>query len=161
MAAMSTPAVKRVSRRFASLDDLLADANRIAAAERNGTLARAGNWSAGQTYGHIAGWIDYGYGVAPMAVPLPMRLVARLIRPLVLKRGMIAGVRFPGVASGTFACEPLSLEDGLAHLNRSVDRLRDAPPARPNPLFGPLSAAQWTQLHLRHAELHFSFLVPR
>jgi hypothetical protein len=30
----------------------------------------------------------------------------------------------------------------------------------PNPVFGAMTPEDWKRLHLRHAELHLSFVVP-
>ena len=48
-----------------------------------------------------------------------------------------------------FAC----LETGVQRLGRQGTRVV-------HPLLGRLSAAQWDKFHLRHAEMHLSFIVP-
>jgi len=42
-----------------------------------------------------------------------------------------------------------------------VARLQATTKRYPSPAFGPLTLEEWDQLHLRHAELHLSFFVPR
>ena len=50
---------------------------------------------------------------------------------------------------------------GMFQKDAIVRLLRDNDPAKPNPVFGPLTHEQWIQLNLRHAELHLGFLVPQ
>ena len=47
--------------RYQSIDELLADMDRIAAADKAGKLRCTGNWTAGQAMGHLAAWINYSY----------------------------------------------------------------------------------------------------
>ena len=42
----------------------------LAAAEREGRLRSVGNWTLGQTLGHLAAWADYSYDGVPLKVPL-------------------------------------------------------------------------------------------
>src|SRR5207244_91073 len=47
--------------RFDSLDQMLAEVDRLVDAERIGRLKRLGNWTLGQTLGHLATWMEFGY----------------------------------------------------------------------------------------------------
>jgi len=143
---------------FTKIDEALADVEQLAAADREGRLQRVGNWTLGQTLGHLASWADYSYDGVPMKVPLFVRLMMRPMKRRFLRGPMPAGKNIPKVPGGTLAIDPLSIEEGLARFRRSFTRLRDEPPTRPHLLFGPLTHAQWIQSHLRHAELHLSFL---
>jgi hypothetical protein len=143
--------------RFATLDDLMRDAMRLAEAERAGTLCRRGNWTLGQALGHIAGWMNYAFDGYPMNPPWFIRMIVRLMKNRILRDGMSAGRRIPRVPGGTHSTDVLPLDEGLDRLSRAVDRLRSTDPARPNPMFGKLTHQQWIELNLRHAELHLSF----
>lgn len=147
---------------FATLDDLLADVDRIFAADRAGTLRRTGNWTAGQTFGHLAAWLDYAYDGYPPELRPPwfIKLILKLRRKRFMRGPLPAGVRIPRIKGGTMATEPCSTDEGLSRLTRAMDRLRAAPPSQPNIIFGPMSHEEWQQMHLRHAELHLSFLHP-
>jgi hypothetical protein len=165
-ASESTPSPKPTSRRtlqFLTIDDALAESMRLAAAEREGALATAGNWSLGQALGHLATWANFALDGYPASVrpPLPIRLVFRLFRNRVISKGMPAGVQIRGVPGGTLGTEPLSTDEGLSRLQTAMERLRRTKPAAPNPLFGPLTHEQWIQLNLRHAELHLGFFLPK
>jgi hypothetical protein len=105
--------------------------------------------------------MDYPYDGFPpeMRPPLALRLLMRLFRGRVLKGRMPPGVRIPGVEGGTFGTEEMSVQEGLARLRRSIDRLEHQPPRHPSPLFGALDHAQWIRLNLGHAESHLGCLT--
>lgn len=150
----------RRTLRFESLDEMLADVDRLAEAERAGRLKRLGNWTLGQALGHIAGWMDYGFTGFPLKAPFFVRWIVRLRKRQYLYGSMPAGVRIPRVEGGTRATEPLSLDEGLARLRRVSERLQKEAPTVPSPVFGPLTHAESIALNLRHAELHLGFFVP-
>jgi hypothetical protein len=146
--------------RFQTIPDLLVEIDRIVAAEQAGKLRRTGNWTTGQTFGHIAAWVDYAYEGYPVRAPWFIKLILRLRRNRYLRGPLPVGVRLPGVADGTYGTEPLSLEEGAARLRAALRRLAVEPARFASPAFGPLSDAERIQLNLRHAELHLGFLHP-
>ena len=162
MTASAPIETRRVTGRrelhFTAIDEVLADVDGLAAAEREGRLRRLGNWTLGQTLGHLAAWAGYSYDGVPMQVPLVVRLIMRPMKRRFLKGPMPAGRNIPKVPGGTLAIDPLTSYEGLARFRRAFTRLRDQPPTRPHLLFGTLTHEQWIQSHLRHAELHLSFL---
>ncbi len=143
--------------RFQSIDDMLSEAMKIAAWEREGSLRTSGTWTAGQTFGHLAAWMSYPYDGYPISVPWFVRLLMPLMKNRVLTGKMPAGRRIPGVRGGTTATEVLPLDEGLRRFTSAAERLRRTTPSMRNPLFGKLTHAEWIALNLRHAELHFSF----
>ena len=145
--------------RFESLDEVLAEVERLAAAERAGRLRRLGNWTLGQTLGHLASWAEYSYTGAPLKAPFFVKWFLRLRKRKFLYGRMGAGVRVPRVEGGTLATEPVPLDEGLERMRRVLGRLKSEAPTAPNVIFGPLSHDEWVALHCRHAELHLSFLV--
>ena len=144
--------------RFERLDDVVADAEALAAAERAGRLRAAGNWRLGQVFGHLAAWVGYAYDGLPVEPPRLVRWLMRPMKKRFLYRTMPAGVKIPSAAGGTFGTEPLSTDEGLERLRRAYARLNAEAPRRPHPLFGRLTHDEWINGHLRHAELHLSFL---
>lgn len=160
---MASATIQRRTLRFESVDDALAEAERLAAAEREGRLDRAGNWSLGQSLGHLATWANFAFDGYPPAVraPLPVRMILRLMRGSILSKGMMAGVKIRGVPDGTLGLEPIDPAEGLARFRAAMERLRTTAPQIDNPAFGRLTHEQWVQLNLRHAELHLGHLVPR
>ena len=162
MNRVDTAVAERRPLRFDSPDQLLADVERLATAERAGTLRATGNWTLGQALGHLAAWVSYGYdGYPPMLrPPWIIKFLSRLAKKKYLTKTLKPGFRIPGLPMGTVGDEPLPTADALARFNAAWSRLRNAPPAKPNLLFGPLSHDEWINLHLRHAELHLGFFHP-
>ena len=144
--------------RFETLDDVLADSEALAAAERAGRLRSAGNWPLGQVFGHLAAWVGYAYDGLPAQPPRVVRWLMRPMKKRFLYKAMPAGVKIPSAAGGTFGIDVLSTDEGLERLRRAYGRLKAEAPARPHPLFGRLTHDEWINGHLRHAELHLSFV---
>lgn len=146
--------------RFESLDQVLAEADRLASAERAGQLKRLGNWTLGQTFGHLAAWGEFAYTPAPLKVPFLIKWILRLRKRKFLYGPMRAGVKIPGVAGGTLATDPMSLDEGLLRLRRVIERLKAEPPTAKSPVFGLLTQEESIAINLRHAELHLGFHIP-
>jgi hypothetical protein len=160
MPGADTAKSARRSLRFGTIDDALTELDRVVEADKAGKLRRTGNWSTGQTLGHVAAWIDYGYDGYPMRPPpFFIRWILKRKLKQMLAGGMPAGVRIPGVAAGTYGIETLSLEEGATRLRRAFQRLKGGEPAKfDSPAFGPMSHEDRVRLNLRHAELHLGFL---
>lgn len=149
---------KKVSGRrdvhYASLDELLDDAQRLASTEVN-TL---GNWSQGQIYEHLARALDTSIDGSDMSFPAPARwMMSLLMKKKFLYREIPAGFK----VTGKVLPEATSLEDGLASLERAVVRQKQETDRALHPGFGKLSNEEWEAFHLRHAEMHMSFIVER
>jgi hypothetical protein len=151
---------ERRTLRFESIDQVLAEVDRLVEAERAGRLRRLGNWTLGQTLGHLAAWAEYSYTGAPLRVPFFIKWILRLRKRKFLYGQMRAGVRIPRVEGGTLATEPVPLDEALGRLRRVMERLKSEVPMAPNVIFGRLNHEEWIALNLRHAELHLGFLVP-
>jgi hypothetical protein len=146
--------------RFNSIDELLLEVDRLAAAEHSGRLTRLGNWTLGQALGHLATWSEFIYNGVPIKPPFFIRWIIRLQKRKFLASPLPAGVKIPNVAGGTLGTEPMSLDAGLARYQTSMHRLKVEPPLLPSPIFGKLTHEETIALALRHAELHLSFFAP-
>ena len=157
-----TPAPQRRKLRFETIEDALAEAERLVAADRDGRLKRAGNWSLGKTLGHLATWAEFAFNGYPPAVhaPLPVRLILRMMRGRILNKGMMPGVKVGRVPGGTVGLDELPPEEALHRLRAALQRLKASSPVISNPAFGKLTHDEWVKLNLRHAELHLGNQVP-
>ena len=146
---------------FNSIDQLLEEVDRLAAAERAGRLKRLGNWTLGQTFGHLATWTEYGYTGCPINAPFFIRWILWFQKKKFLYGPMRAGVRIPRVEGGTLGTDPMSLDEGLRRLKNVLQRLKVEEPSAPSPIFGKMTHEESIALTLRHAELHLGFFVPQ
>jgi hypothetical protein len=153
----------RRTLRFDTLDAMFGDARALVAAEVAGSLARLGNWTVGQALNHVAAWIEYPYlGYPPeLVIPEEMKAGAKAVKQRLMTEPMRAGEKLPGLAAGTLATEEVPAAVGLARLEKAAELLRRGEPGIPDPAFGRVTAREWTEMTLRHAELHLSFFVPR
>ncbi len=148
--------------RFCTIDDVLADVDRIVAADKAGKLRCTGNWTAGQAMGHVAAWSNFAYEGFPMdPPPWIIRLILGFLKKKYLRKGMPAGVEIPKVKGGTFATDVLSTDEGAARLRKAMIRLKSGEPAKfDSPAWGHMPDNERIALNLRHAELHLSFIHP-
>ena len=145
---------------FESIDDVLAEVDRIEQADADGTLNTNGNWKAGQILAHLAAWIDYAYDGFPMKpAPGVLRWILRLRLNKMLNGRMPRGVKIPGIKGGTTGADDLPVGAAAEKLRKALSRLRSDEVARhPSPAFGMLTHEQRVKLNLRHAELHMGYL---
>jgi hypothetical protein len=146
-----------------SVDDLLAEAERVAAAAAAGGVRPLGNWSPAQVLWHIARLMEFSfdgfswrYRRGPQWLTRPLRFLAWR---WMIRLAFRPGFRNPPEAA---ALEPpaVSLEEAAAALRRQVARLRRGERmTQESAVEGPYSHEQWVHIHLRHAELHLSFLA--
>ena len=146
--------------RFQSVDDCIAEVQRIRAADEKGSLRALGNWTPGQILTHVAAWIEYAYVGYPIhPPPLFVRWILRLRLRHTLTTGMPRGVRIPGLKEGTVGMEDVATSLAAERLLSALQRLRDEEQATfDSPAFGAMSHDDRIQLNLRHAELHLSLL---
>jgi hypothetical protein len=154
--AVNTAKVKdRRKLDYASLEELLVDADRLSA----GPVRVLGNWSAGQIFKHLA--LVYNESIDGLSItfPWPLRLVARIFKEKLMNSSMPAGFKLPSDGAKAVAPGPTSTEEGLADLHAAIARLEREPHRAKHPMFGDITKEQWNKIHLKHASLHMSFLV--
>ncbi len=87
--------------------------------------------------------------------------MARMMKKRILRGPMSPGFKLPPAAAKNLVPGPTSTDEGLAALRAAIARQEREPNRAPSAFLGPLSHEEWNQLHLNHAALHMSFLVPR
>ncbi len=150
---------KRVSSRrqlhFDSLDEVLADAEQMASRP----VELLGNWSQGQIYMHVATVMQQSIDGLDFEPPWYLKIIGRLfLKGYTLKKGFPAGFQLP--ENTKLRPSETSVEEGLAALRAGIERLKRESTRAISPLLGRMTAEEWNLLHQRHAELHFSFIVP-
>ncbi len=148
---------QRRTLNFSTLAEFQADAERWSRSE----LKTVGNWTFGQILEHLARVMNCsidGFGVK--ASWYRRVFVAPLIRNSLLTEQMKPGVKLPKRASVLIAGPETSTETGLRNVRNAIARLQGEQPMAAHPLLGKMTTEEWLSLHLRHAELHMSFVVP-
>jgi hypothetical protein len=145
---------------FDTIDQMLAEVDRLVEAEKAGRLKQLGNWTLGQVLGHLACWMGYAFTPAPLNPPFFIRWILRLQRNSFIWKPMKPGVRIPGVQGGTLATDPMPLDEALPRFRRAAERLKKEAPTAPSPAVGPMTHEEGIALNLRHAEVHLGFLAP-
>jgi hypothetical protein len=148
--------------RFATIPDLAVEIDRVVAADKSGRLGRVGNWTSGQQMGHLAKWIEMSYEGYPFQLSGWTRFMAGLAKGRTLREGMKPGYHLPKRAMEKIGDYPdVPVDQAGLRLKRALARLKAGEiPTHANPFFGKLRLEEWVELHLRHAELHMSFLHP-
>jgi hypothetical protein len=143
---------------FASLGDMLADAERLCSTK---PVTALGNWRLGRALEHLARSIEMSLDGAKFRPPWYIRWLGPWIKNRMLTQ-LRPGFQLPAYAAKYLIPEEeCEMHEALAHLHSAVTRLRATTRRHPSPVFGPLTLEEWDQLHLRHAELHLSFFVPK
>jgi len=154
--ATGTATARRLLQ-FTTIDEALAEMDRLAQAERAEKLTRVGNWTLGQALGHLATWAEFSFSQCPIRAPWFVRAFMALQRKKYIFGPMKPGIRIPRVEGGTLGTEVMSLDDGLIRATRAFERLKTAPPTHPSPVFGMMTQEEAIAMNLRHAELHLGF----
>ena len=148
---------ERRQLRFESLDDILAEVERLAKCK---DVRAIGNWSSGQVLQHLAMTMNNSIDGFPRFVPLPVRWMLRLfMKRRFLTQPMPPGFRLPAKA-GNMLPLPTTWETALVNFRRAMQRVKAEMRRAPHPAFGPMTVDEWEQIHCRHSELHLGFLLP-
>ena len=147
----------RRTLRYNSLDDILADAEQLA----SGPIKAVGNWSPGQIFEHLARGYTLPLDGVVLPIPFYVRWGARLMLGIFLRNGMPAGIKLDGEsAQALVPPDNITPQTGLVDLRQGIALWKAKTIVPRHSVFGNISDDQWTQVHLRHAELHMSFLSP-
>lgn len=147
----------RRTLRFATLEEMLADAEALAA----GPVRTLGNWSFGQILDHLSVWLEFTLDGFPVTIPWYIRWAIYPFRGTMIRSAMRPGFKW-GERDAKLVTpqRDVPTEEGLARLRKVVGRWRAEPQRHPSPLLGRLTPEQWEQFQLRHAEHHLSYAVP-
>lgn len=153
----TTTSTARREVHYTSLDDFRADAERLART----TVHTVGNWTYPQILDHLARSITAsvdGYGFkAPWIARV---FIAPLVKNSFLTKPMRAGFRLPASAKAILPGDDLSVSAAIEKLRSALARFENETQRAPHPFLGMLAGQEYNSLHLRHGELHMSFVVP-
>ena len=154
MAVKTTQVAGRRQLHFETYQEILQDVRKLGA----GPSRQLGNWSLGEICQHLAKTMDMSIDGSQAKFPWIMRKIGPLLKKRFLSRPMPAGYTVPkGAGLLPDAGETAA---GLAALEKAVARINQTGHRSPHVLFGKMTREEWDQLHMRHSELHLSFIVP-
>jgi len=139
------------------MDDIDNEAERLASTD----VEMLGDWSLGQVFRHLA--IAFNGSIDGFAFRLTWPEIL-FVRVFIKKRLLAEGIRpGHGFSRRWDSVRPgeTSVSEGIAILRMAVVRFATETKRSPHPAIGALSPDEWYQFHLRHAELHMSFAVPK
>src|SRR5579862_327398 len=97
---IDTGKAQRRRLHFDTIDQAIAEGQRVTALAREGKIEYAGNWDAGQILNHLAVWAEFAYGGNPTKVPFFIRWMGPMLLRRFLKKGLPAGHSIPKVPGG-------------------------------------------------------------
>ena len=86
--------------------------------------------------------------------------VAPLVKNSFLTKTMKPGFKLPRSALAIMPATGLTLSAAIDNLREAIDRYTRDPQRSEHPFLGRLAEQEWDSLHLRHSELHMSYVVP-
>ncbi len=155
MAVQTGKVAGRRQIEFTCYQDILDDVHALAASPTRAL----GNWSLGKICRHLAIAVDMAIDGTDFKPNLLVRMGGRLLKRRFLTRPLTPGFRLSRKAAFLIPSEGDAAE-GVAELERAVERLNRVADRKPHPFFGPLTRDEWDQITFRHAAMHLSFIVP-
>lgn len=121
---------------------------------------KLGNWTLDQACWHLAAGMDRSIDGFDFKVPVPIRVIASLMKKRILVKTLGPGIKLTGKAAEAIEPPDIADREGVELLLRAIDRFKVEKPCQLSPVLGKLDPQQWEQFHCRHAELHLSFFTP-
>ena len=144
---------------FQTLDDIVADAEKLVASSKTRAI---GNWPLEKLMMHLSQTIHNSIDGFQSKAPLWIRLIMPLFKGRILNaRKMSPGINLPKAAVASAYPDAGSLQEALDDLRRAVARTKSERMEAVHPAFGKMTHDEWNTLHLRHSELHLSFALPK
>ncbi|MEQ8615133.1 MAG: DUF1569 domain-containing protein [Lacipirellulaceae bacterium] len=151
---VNTKEVKRRELDYASLDEVLAEAEQAAAQN----ASTQGNWSLAMIFDHLAKTIDCSLDGFGFKAPFFFRIAGPLMRKMFLGKPMPAGFQLSKEAAAVIGPSETETSAALDHLRTSIRRFQSSSEVAHHPFFGKMTYDEYDLLHRRHAGLHMSFI---
>ena len=144
---------------FQTLDDIVADAEKLVASPKSRTI---GNWPLVKLIKHLSQTIHNSIDGFQSKAPLWIRLIVPLFKGRILNAPkMSPGINLPKAAVASAFPDAGSLQEALDDLRRAVARTKSERMEAMHPAFGKMTHDEWNTLHLRHSDMHLSFALPK
>ncbi len=141
--------------RFDSLAQVREEIDRLA----SGRVRTTGNWSLAQAVDHLAASMEGSLDGLSAQAPWFIRMLSPLFRKRALHKGIDPGIQLTGGMRVILPTDGVTLNQAMARIDRVFERLEGGERMNQrSPVFGSMTHEEWTPLHLRHAELHLSYI---
>lgn len=152
---MAKPTLAR-KLHFESLDDILAEAKRIATQP---DCDSRGTWTPAQNVWHVGRFIKAGVEGYPAKVPFFLKIIGPLMKKTFTTKGFSPGIKLPSQAADHMVAPPdTTIEQAMDMLETAVQGAKDKGFLPKNAMMGRMTPQQWIDLHCRHAEMHFGLI---
>jgi hypothetical protein len=143
---------------FSSLDDAVAEAERLAGGEPRTT----GNHTFAQILDHLALSHQVAMGQAtPPRPPFIMRMLMPFLKPMILNGPVKPGFKLPKDAESFFwPNDDSDVQEALNRFKKSVEDYKANGAAEVHPIFGKVTKEQMNRLNIGHCAMHLSFVHP-
>jgi hypothetical protein len=150
--------------RLQTIDDLAAEVERVRAAADAGRVRPLGNWSTAQVLWHLGKLMELSFEGFSWRYRRGPIWLTRTIRVLawrwMIRMALRPGFQNPPEAAVLEPAAALSVDEAVAYLQRQMERICNGERmTQAAGVEGPYTHEQWVYIHLRHAELHLSFLA--
>jgi hypothetical protein len=147
-----------------TLEDLVAEVDRIVTAAAAGKVRPLGNWTAAQALWHLGKLMELSFDGFPFryrrAPPWLTRLLRRVSWRWLIALAFRPGFHNPPEAAVLEPDPSLSLDAAASYLRQQIARIQNGERmTQESSVEGSYSHDQWVYIHLRHAELHLRLLV--
>ncbi|MFK7766266.1 MAG: DUF1569 domain-containing protein [Mariniblastus sp.] len=159
---MSKPEPKKRPLKFDNFDAMMSEVDSLM---KNGYNSN-GNWTLGQTCGHVALWMQYpidGFPKPPIFIRMIFSVMRYTVGPGMKKRILRDGFKggSPTAPESVPDSKIVSDEIGIEQLRQAVNRVENhTGELLASPLFGPMDQATLVKVSLLHAEHHLGYLEP-
>ena len=141
---------------YSTLSEVVQDAEHLL-----GNHHTVGKWSFGQICQHLAKAMNASIDGFGFQAPWFVRwLIAPMVKNSFLIKPMKPGFKLPKKGAVLLPDDSIAAEEGLRQMKAAVERLSHETPTALHPAFGKMASEEVMQLHLRHCEMHMSFIVP-
>jgi len=148
---------QRRSIAFSTLEEVRADIEELA----GGSYVTVGKWSFAQILDHLASSLNASIDGFPFKASFFVRwFVAPMIKNSILTKQMKPGFALPKKFSSYLPSDECTMDEALPKVLAAIKRFESELPLADHPFFGKMASEEWMNLHIRHAELHLSFVVP-
>lgn len=150
--------------RLQTLDDLATEINRLVAAHGQGRLRATGGWTPAQIFWHLAKFIECSFDGFPFRYKHGPVWLSKFLKWMawrwLVRMALRPGYVNPPEAAIVEPARDVAFDAAATYLLRQVERIHGGERMTQScSVEGAYDHEQWIYVHLRHAELHLSYVM--